>query len=131
MDSNLATQRYCDEIVAPVVAQFLNVNIRVTWFQQDNTRCHIERITTKFLEQENIEALSWPALSPNLSPMVHLWDALDSRVRLRQPATLHQLWDFLRQEWTNIDQQETRTLIRSMRRRSIAVRDANGGHTRY
>ncbi len=131
VDSNLAKQRYCDEIFALVFAPFLNVNRRVTRFQQDNTRCHNVRIITEFLEQENIEKLPWPALSSNLSTMVHLWDDLDSHERLRQPATLHQLRDFLRQELTNIDQQETRTLIRSMRWRSIAVRGANGGHTRH
>ncbi len=47
---------------------FLNVNIRVIWFQQDNTRCPIACIATYFLEQENIEALPWSALSPDLSP---------------------------------------------------------------
>ncbi len=75
--------------------------------------------------------LPWPALSPDLSPIEHLWDALDRRLRRRQPVTLRQLRLFLLKEWNKIDQREIQTLIRSMRRRCIAVRDANGGHTRY
>ncbi len=81
VDSNLAKHRYCDEIFALVFAPFLNVNRRVTWFQQDNARCHIACITTELLEQEKIEALPWSTLSPDLSPFEHLCDALDRRVR--------------------------------------------------
>ncbi len=131
VDGNLNAQRYCDEILAPVVVPFFNANRNVTLFQQDNARCHTARISTTLLEQNNIETLPWPALSPDLSPIEHLWDTLDRRVRRRQPVTLNQLRDVLRQEWTTIDQQEIQTLFRSMRRRCIAVRDANGAHTRY
>lgn len=131
VDGNLTAQRYCDEILAPVVVPFFDVNRRVTLLQQDNARCHSARLTTEFLQQANIEVLPWPALSPDLSPIEHLWDALDRRVRIRQPATLRQLHDILREEWTNIPQADIQALIRSMRRRCVAVRDANGGHTRY
>lgn len=131
VDGNLNSQRYCDEILAPVVVPFFNANRRISLLQQDNARCHTARITTDFLAEEHIEVLPWPALSPDLSPIEHLWDALDRRVRLRQPATLRQLTAILREEWNNIDQVEIQTLIRSMRRRCIATRDANGGHTRY
>jgi hypothetical protein len=44
---------------------------------------------------------------------------------------LQQLERFLQQEWMAIPQIEIQTLVQSMRRRCIAVRDANGGHTRY
>uniref|UniRef100_A0A8C1Y2A5 Tc1-like transposase DDE domain-containing protein n=1 Tax=Cyprinus carpio TaxID=7962 RepID=A0A8C1Y2A5_CYPCA len=37
------------------------------------------RICTQFLEAENIPVLAWPAYSPNMSPIEHVWDALDRR----------------------------------------------------
>jgi hypothetical protein len=54
--------------------------------------------------------------SPDLNPIEHLWDALDRRVRQRQPQpqSLQQLVNALQEEWNNILQQAIRTLISSM-----------------
>uniref|UniRef100_A0AAZ3NTM4 Tc1-like transposase DDE domain-containing protein n=1 Tax=Oncorhynchus tshawytscha TaxID=74940 RepID=A0AAZ3NTM4_ONCTS len=49
-------------------------------FQHDNARPHVTRICTEFLEVENIPVLPWPAYSPDVSPIEHVWDALDRRV---------------------------------------------------
>ncbi len=37
----------------------------------------------------------------------------------------------IEEEWTNIPQATINNLINSMRRRCVALREANGGHTRY
>ena len=55
-------------------------------------------------------------------------DALDRRVRQRQPQTLGDLRNFLVEERNRIPQQQIRTLINSMRRHCLAVRYSNGGH---
>ena len=44
--------------------------------QHDNARPHVARICTQFLEAENIPVLAWPAYSPDMSPIEHVWDAL-------------------------------------------------------
>jgi transposase len=55
-----------------------------------------------YLEQNNINVLTWPSKSPN--PIEHLWDQLDKHVRQRQPTpqTLDQLRQMLQQEWRTI-----------------------------
>ena len=131
VNGNLTGQHYRDGILAPVVVPYFNVNRNITIFQQDNARCHTARVSVDYLQQQNIDLLSWPACSPDFSPIEHLWDALDRRVRQRQPQTLGDLRNFLVEEWNRIAQQQIRTLINSMRRRCLAVRDANGGHTNY
>ena len=50
-------------------------------FQRDNAQPHVARICTQFLEAENVLVLPWPAYSPNMSPIEHIWDPLDRRVR--------------------------------------------------
>ena len=87
----------------------------------------------RFLEAEHIPVLDWPAYSPDMSPIEHLWDVLDRRVRDRVPVpgNVQQLRVALQQEWNNIPQATIDNLINSMRRRCVALRDANGGHTRY
>jgi len=49
--------------------------------QHDNARPHVARICTQFLEAENIPVLSWPAYSMDISPIEHIWGALDQRIR--------------------------------------------------
>ncbi len=101
--------------------------------QHDNARPHVARICTQFLEAENIPVLAWPAYSPDMSPIEHVWDALDWRIRQRVPvpANIQQLRTAIEEEWTNVPQATINNLINAMRRRCVALREANGGHTRY
>ncbi len=101
--------------------------------QHDNARPHVARICTQFLEAENIPVLAWPAYSPDMSPIEHVWDALDRRIRQRVPvpANIQQLRTAIEEEWTNIAQTTINNLINSKWRRCVALREANGGHTRY
>ena len=102
-------------------------------FQQDNARPHVAAVCRDFLQTENVDVMNWPACSPDLSPIEHLWDALDRRVRQRlpAPANIGELRQALTEEWQNIPQATIDRLIGSMRRRCVAVQRANGGHTRY
>ncbi|KAL0155520.1 hypothetical protein M9458_049783, partial [Cirrhinus mrigala] len=47
------------------------------------------------------------------------------------PANIRQLRTATEEEWTNIPQATINNLINSVRRRCVALREANGGHTRY
>ena len=104
VNGNLTGQDFQDEILDPVMVPYFNVNRNVTIFQQDNARCHSERVSADYLQQQNIDLRPWPASSPDLSPIEHLWDALDRGVRQRQPQTLGDLRNFLVEEWNRIPQ---------------------------
>ena len=100
--------------------------------QQDNARPHVARHTRAVLGQLNIPTLDWPARSPDLSPIEHLWDDLGRRIRERHDVTnVRELEDALHEEWRRTPIRTIRTLINSMRRRCLAVRARNGGHTHY
>ncbi len=131
IDSILNAQRYCDEILRPIVVQFIHDHHLM--LQHDNTRHHAARICTQFLEAESIPVLAWPAYSPDMPPIEHVWDALDQRIRQRVPVpdNIQQLHTDIEEEWTNIAQATIDNLINSMRRRCVALREANGGQTRY
>ena len=103
-------------------------------FQQDNARPHVARDNIQFLRNNNINFIDdWPSKSPDLNPIEHLWDNLDTRVRQRQnpPGNVNELRDALLEEWNNIPQAQINNLIHSMRRRCQAVSNARSGHTRY
>ncbi len=131
IDDILNAQRYLDEILRPIVVPFIHNHHLM--LQHDNARPHVARICTQFLEAENIPVLAWPAYSPDISPIEHVWDALDRRIRQRVPvpANIQQLRTAIEEEWTNITQATINNLINSMRRRCDALREANSGHTGY
>ncbi len=127
IDGILNAQRYRDEILRPIVVPFIHDHHLM--LQHYNARPHVARICKQFLEAENIPVLAWPAYSPDMSPIEHVWDALDWCVPV--PANIQQLRTAIEEEWTNIPQATINNLINSMRRRCVALREANGGHTRY
>ena len=133
INGNLTAQRYINEVLRPTVIPFFPRHQEVDIFQQNNARAHSARVTTAFLNANNVRTLPWPAFSPDLSPIEHLWDQLGQAVRRRQPMpiTLRQLENALQEEWNNIPQDRIRRLIRSMPRRCRACVAANGGHIRY
>ncbi len=127
----LMASRYRDEVLRPIFVPFIHDHHLM--LQHDNARPHDSRICTPFLEAENIPVLAWTAYSPDMSPIEHVWDALDRRIRQRVPvpANIQQLRTPIEEEWTNIPQATINNLINSMRRRCVALLYANDGHTRY
>jgi transposase len=84
------------------------------------------------MQDRNVSVLPWPAKSPDLNPIEHIWDLLDWRARAIPPRNVQDRAGALVDEWGNILQQELANLAQSMRRRCTAVLvNAAGGHTRY
>jgi hypothetical protein len=99
-------------------------------FQQDNARPHTANITRTYLQQAQLQMLPWPARSPDLSPIEHLWDMMGQRLRLlpRAPHNLDELRHQLQVKWNDIPQEN---LIESMPRRVNACIAVNGDVTHY
>ena len=97
-------------------------------------RVHIEPASPiNIWEQATIVHMEWPARSPDLNPIEHAWNMLQTAVSSRpvQPASVQELRQALLEEWDQIPQYKIRRLISSMRRHCQAVIEARGHHTRY
>lgn len=133
VQGNMNAVQYRDQVLQPVVLPFLHNQPQGTVFQHDNARPHIARLTRDFLNHHNVHVLPWPACSPDMNPIEHLWDHLDRQIRRRHqpPDNRQDLVRALRAEWQRIPPNVIRRLTSSMRRRVTACIDAHGGHTRY
>lgn len=132
---NLTGARYIQEVLRPAVVPHFENHALATRpvFMDDNARPHRSREVRAYLEAESVNTIPWPARSPDLNPIEHIWDQLGRRVYAMEPPAqnLQQLEARLHQEWRRITQQQIRRLTGSMRRRVAAVIQANGGYTRY
>ncbi|GFU74997.1 DDE_3 domain-containing protein [Trichonephila clavipes] len=71
MRGTLTGQRYVDDILRPYAGPFLN-GLPGAIFQQDKARPHTARFSQDILR--HFQTLPLPALSPDLSPVEHVWD---------------------------------------------------------
>lgn len=133
VQGNLNGVGYRDDILRPLVLPALEAMGTGAILQDDNARPHRARVVNNFLQQQEVIRMDWPARSPDLNPIEHLWDVLGRRLRENHPpaADLNQLFMFLEQEWQAIPQMTPRTLVQSMRLRCLECIEANGGHTRF
>jgi hypothetical protein len=102
-------------------------------FQQDNDPKHTSKLATKFLQDQGINVLDWPAQSPDLNPIEHLWECLKQMMNSygHPPSGVFELWDRAAEKWGEITQEQCQTLIESMPSRLEAVIRAKGGNTKY
>jgi hypothetical protein len=109
-------------------------------FQQDNAKIHVSKATMEWLELRGIWVIDWPAHSPDLNPIEHVWAALKRELYRRFPH-LHALKKneldiaefkrMIKVAWEGIDQRMIDRLIDSMGRRLRAVKRAKGWYTKY
>ncbi|GFT98524.1 transposable element Tcb1 transposase [Trichonephila clavipes] len=102
-------------------------------FMDEYARPDRANIIDECLKSEDTTRMDWPAYSPDLSPIEHVWDMLGRRIAACQPppTCLPELLRALLDEWCNIPQDQIDNLILGMTRRCKACIASSGRHTPY
>ena len=80
-----------------------------------------------------MEELDWPAQSPDLNPIKHLWDELVQRLQARpnRPTSVPDFTNALVADWKQVPAAMCQHLLESLPSRVAAVIAANGGPKPY
>jgi hypothetical protein len=101
-------------------------------FMQDGDGTHTAKRVQRYLDNEGIEQLQpWPAHSPDLNPIENAWSIVERHLEKVHPTTDRGLWQAMQDAWEMIDNNQLLQLCRSLPRRLRAVKEAQGGHTKY
>ncbi|GFT62098.1 uncharacterized protein TNCV_3812551 [Trichonephila clavipes] len=93
-------------------------------YQQDNARPHTARLSQQCLQ--GYDVLPWPARTPDLSPIEHVWTCWEGNCSRRDTGELTAQMQRL---WQDLPQGVISDLIES--RRISACIAARGGFTTY
>ncbi|GFV42340.1 transposable element Tcb2 transposase [Trichonephila clavipes] len=129
----LTARRYRGEILRPIVVPYAAAIGDDFILMDDNCRPHRANLVEDFLFEEGIVRMEWPACSPDMNPIEHVWDALGRRVAVLQPLpqTRQELERALLEEWVRIPQLVINSLIDSMSQRCSTLLAVSGKHIPY
>ena len=75
VQGNFSAQGYINQIMQPEAVPFLQRHGPVI-LMHDNARPHVARICRQCLHRNNVNVLPWPAVSPDMNAIEHIWDYL-------------------------------------------------------
>ncbi|GFY01134.1 transposable element Tcb2 transposase [Trichonephila clavipes] len=132
IEGNLNSNRYVREVLQPEVDPFLQV-LHAAVFQQDNARPYVAKTARDFCSAQHMQLLPWPAYSPDMSPIGHVWD-LVGRCLARDPrpaALKAELLLRIQAIWNSLPQADIQNLFNSMPRRIATLVAVRSGYTKY
>ncbi|GBM95886.1 hypothetical protein AVEN_211258-1, partial [Araneus ventricosus] len=111
-----------DEILEPYVRLCRGAVGPEFILMDDNSRPHRALLVDEFLESEDNRRMDWPARSPDLNPIEHVWDTLGRAIANHnpRPRTIQEMKTALPNDWDQLPQEIINCLISSMKSRCKA-----------
>jgi hypothetical protein len=100
-------------------------------FQHDNDMKHTSKSVRRWLNSQEFTLLKWPAQSPYLNLIEHLWATLKHRLNQyeRPPKGILESWEHVADCWASFTPNECKNLYRTMPKRIAAVIATKGRWT--
>ena len=82
VEGKMDAKQYCEILDDGVVESFEKLDLEEDeqYFQQNNDPKHTSRLATQWFSDNYIQVLEWPAQSPDINPIEHLWYYIKSQL---------------------------------------------------
>jgi hypothetical protein len=122
----ITAEKYRRLCMIPAIKE-LEARAKPFIWQQDNARPHVAECNLRWLDNRGTQLLSWPARSPDLSPIETIWAIVQRRVDALTCSSREELQQAWAAEWKALDQDVIDRTVLSFARRLAACRVAKGG----
>ena len=131
MDQHLYKSILEDDLMESI--DFYHLNKSKIIFQHDNDPKHTSKLVKTWLSEQEFDTLIWPAQSPDLNPIEHMWAEVKRRLNKfnEPPKGVLDLWERIQSIWNDIPPLTCQNLIQSMPNRIQAVLNSKGKWTKY
>lgn len=128
VDGNQDSAHYVETLGSHLLPFLREKHVQGHIFQHDNAPSHRARNTQEWLEANNVTTMTWPAMSPDLNPIEHLWGILTRSVYAngRQYESKVALKAAILKVWNGLDPEVLQTLLHSMPKRCAEVTKRRG-----
>ena len=102
-------------------------------YLHDECGPHRAKKVPAFFGANGLEVLPWPAQSPDLNPIEHVWSIMKLRLRLLQNylTTREKLFEHLCTIWNELPETYLSNLVWSLSSRCTDVKDVSGKSNEY
>jgi transposase len=132
---NLDAKRFQAMLTAFVIPRADAVFGDRSWYLvMDSDPKHTAGSTVSALQSAGVEFIpksDWPARSPDLNPIEHVWAQIKRIVRKERPKSQYTLKSTVRREWDDLALPFIHNLVESMPSRLKAVIKRRGARTKY
>ena len=133
--NRMNSKAYCDVLRDGLIGtlDMYNLDLSSMIFMQDNASCHSSKETKKWISDNNIEILNWPACSPDLNIIENVWGYLEKQIRRRKLSYKNpdEMFQIIQEEWNKIPKSYVEKLYWSMCKRVKEVIKNKGDITKY
>ncbi|KAG1481916.1 hypothetical protein G6F54_013679 [Rhizopus delemar] len=88
--------------------EYYDMDWSTAYFQHDGDPKHRSKSTVQWLQANGVNYIDdWPAQSPDLNPIEHLWHHLKLNLSLydKKAKGVHELWERVEKEWNSFDKE--------------------------
>lgn len=128
-DSERVTSENYVSKILPVIAKRVQLLKHHEVFIQDGARCHVSKHSMKFIEDNKIDAPSWPPRSPDLNVIENLWSLLERSIRTDRGDNTNSLRRAVRRAWNEIPTSTINDLVLGFSSRLVRCLENLGDFT--
>ena len=134
MEGNINADKYIsilEDNIWPIIVRHFPGNDYL--FQDDNAPVHRARSTKEYVERTRLKKMSWPAQSPDLNVIEHIWLYIKRKleIHIHKINSNSDLFRELFRIWQTIPSTYIRNLYDSIPRRILNVIRLKGHLTKY